>query len=366
MMQPLFDAEAREYLSRSLDRFVVDRYNFETHRRLVATDCGFGRAEWSEMAELGWHCLSLPSQYGGMDGGASETALVMDAIGRGLMLEPYIATVVLSGRLIASCGTAEQCDALLPLISAGDCMLAFAHQDLSEEATAMCSPDGDGWSINGAKTFVLHGDIADQLVVTAVAGGETILLLVAADAPGVFRKNYKLIDGRGISEIRFEGAFAERIGSSNVATAVADVLDYANSAVCAEAVGAMSVLNDQTLDYVKTRQQFGTTIGSFQALQHRLVDMKVAEQEVRSISQTAAAALDAGHAQASVLVSAAKVRTCRAARFIGESAVQIHGGIGMTDELPIGAYFKRLLAIESLFGDKDQHLDRISAVGDVV
>lgn len=360
-----FDGEARAAFADSVGRFVAERYDFDTHRRIAASEQGYGSAEWSEMAELGWTCLSLPADQGGLGGGAAETAIVMEGIGRGLLLEPYIATTVLCGTLIASCASDAQKGALMPAIAAAETVIAFAHQD-SAPTSAARRPDG-GWVVNGGKTLVLHGPCADWLIVSAPIDGEGLaLFLLAGDTPGVTRKAYRLVDGRPIAEVVFADAGAERLGGGDATGAIARALDHAVAACCAEAVGAMAALNRETLAFAKTRQQFGVPIASFQALQHRMVDMTIAEQEVRSIAQAAAHALDAGHPEAGRLVSAAKVRACRAGRMVGESAVQIHGGIGMTSELAIGSWFKRLLAIESLFGDIDFHLDRVAAGGDAI
>lgn len=361
MTTSIFDADARAAFANSVDRFVTQRYDFDTHRRIAASADGYGRPQWAEMAEMGWNCLPIPVDQGGLGGGAVETAIIMEAMGRGLMLEPYIATTILCGGLITACASNAQKEALLPAIAAAKTIIALAYQNTTP---VLATQSDDSWIVNGGKTLVLHGDCADRLLVTASVDGITALFMIAADAPGVTRQCYRLIDGKGIAEISFIDAIAERIGDSDTATAVGNVINRAIAATCAEAVGAMAALNEQTLTFAKTRQQFGMAIGSFQALQHRMVDMTIAEQEVRAITKAAADALDAGHPTAGYVVSAAKVRACRAGRLVGEGAIQIHGGIGMTSELPIGAWFKRLLAIDSLFGDVDFHLDRIAAVGE--
>lgn len=362
MIASVFDTEARNSFSESVDRFITQRYDFDTQRRLAATPDHFGRDEWAQIAELGWQCLPLPEAHGGMGGGAADTSIIMEAIGRGLMLEPYIASIILAGRLVAACGSAAQQADLLPALASGALVLAFAERDSDPQRPVTATPAVDCWTMNGAKTLTLHGDCADRLLVAAQVGDETGLFLVAADSAGLHRDRYRLVDGRGIAELGFDAVPAERLGNDDARAAIESALDHAAHACCAEAVGAMAMLNAQTLEFVRTRQQFGVTIGSFQVIQHRLVDMTVAEQEARSIARAAAAALDAGQPGAGLLVAAAKLRAARAGRFVGESAVQIHGGIGMSSELPIGAWFKRLLAIESLFGDADAQLDRIAAL----
>lgn len=355
----IFSADERDSFTRSVDRFVEERYGFDRQREIAASADGFGHAEWRDMADLGWMALPLPEDAGGLGGGMQETAIVMAGIGRGLLLEPYLATVVLAGGLIAACADEPARSDLLSAIAAGEAIWAFADTDGDDPVLAL--PDGEGWRIGGTKTLVLHGHSAGHLLVSARTADGTGLFMVDADAPGVERRRFDMVDGRGVAEIGFGAAPAVRLGNGDAAVAIVAAHDRAAVALCSEAVGAMAALNAMTLDYARTRQQFGVAIGSFQALQHRLVDMAVAETEARSVAAAAAEALDAGHPMASMVVSAAKIRINRAGRFVGESAIQLHGGIGMTNELAAGHYFKRLLAIGSLFGDCDMHLDRLAS-----
>lgn len=353
-----FDDQELESFTSSVDRFVTERYPFERQRELARSACGFGREEWREMADLGWMALSVPADHGGLGGGVREEAIIMAGIGRGLLLEPFLASAIVSTAIVASLASEVQRALILPGMASGERLYALGEED---GATAMTArPEGEGWRLDGDKALVLHGDVADRLLIAALAGEEIGMFLVDADAAGVSRAPFQLIDGRGGADIALRDTPAERLGAGDARAALAATRDRGTIAVCAEAIGAMAALNALTLAYVKTRQQFGVTIGSFQVIQHRLVDMTVAEIEARSIVAAAAEAFDAGNPMAGMLVSTAKLRINRAARLIAEGAVQLHGGIGMTDELAVGHYFKRLLAIGSLFGDCDHHLDRLA------
>lgn len=362
-----FDSAERASFADSVGRFVTDRYDFDRYRALRATPEGYGREEWQAYADLGWLALPFAAEAGGLGGGAEETAIVMEAIGRGLLLEPFLASIVLGGGLVDRCGTAGQIETLVPTLTTGETVLAFAHNerdagDAIDLIRASVSVGPDGYRLSGRKTLVLHGDVATRLVVSARIEDEAALSLFLVDpgAAGVSVEPHRLIDGRGFAEISFVDAATERLGAAPAEAAIRSAVDGATVAICAEAVGAMEVLNAATLAYAKTRQQFGRPIGNFQALQHRLVDMAVAEQEARSITRAAARALDASHPGAALVISAAKLCINRAGRFIGESAIQLHGAIAMTEELSVGHYFKRLLTIGSLFSDTDEHLDRIA------
>jgi alkylation response protein AidB-like acyl-CoA dehydrogenase len=357
---PILDSDVLSDFTRSIDRFLAQRYAFDQQQRLARSDDGFGRDEWGEMAELGWLALPIEVVHGGLGGGLAEAALVMDAVGRGLLLEPYLASAILSARLIAGAGSPAQKDELLPAIADGKIIAAFAHVDAGSGQQATAREDGGSALLSGHKTLVLHGDVADVLIVSAVSEGQQRLYTLSVQTPGVARTSWRMIDSRSIAEIELQDAAAEPLGQEGAHSVIAAALDCAAAAVCAEAVGALSALNEQTLAFAKTREQFGVAIGSFQSIQHKLVDMKVAEEEARSLAKSAALAVDSGHPAAPLIVSAAKARIDRIGRFVGESAIQIHGGIGMSDELMVGHHFKRLLAIGSLFGDAETHLDRLA------
>ncbi|HLY56119.1 MAG TPA: acyl-CoA dehydrogenase [Stellaceae bacterium] len=366
-----FADEDRRLLASSIERFALERYDFEHRRRLLATAEGFGREEWRICAELGWLGIMLPEAYGGSGAGLGEAAVVMEGIGRALMLEPFLATVVLGAGLVERTGDEQQREAVLSAVAAGTLILAFAHDEpesgmsRSWVRTAAVAADG-GFVLTGRKSLVLHGAAADRIIVSARLGGpegKLGLFLVDRSAPGLAVFDARMIDGRTVARLdleRVQVPVSAHLGADEAEPAVACILDRATAAVCAEALGAMAAINEATLAYVRTRHQFGRSIGGFQVLQHRLVDMNVALMSSRSIVAGAIAALDAGSPEAARLVSAAKVKVGRSGRFVGEQGVQLHGGMGMTDELPVGSHYKRLMMIDSLFGDAEWHLDRMA------
>ena len=376
-----FDLTEEQALLRdSVDRLIADTYgDFERRKSYAAEPPGWSAALWARYAELGLLGLPFADADGGFGGGPVETMLVMEAFGRGLVLEPYLATVILGGGLVRLAGTAEQRSDLVPRIAGGALRLAFAHAerqaryDLADIATS-ARRAGDGFVLEGAKTLVLHGDSAETLVVSARLSGtrrtrEGIgLFLVDAASPGVARRGYATQDGQRAAEVTLDKVrvpLGAMLGVPGEGYAVIErVVDIAIAALCAEAVGAMQALQDMTVEYLKTRKQFGVTIGSFQALQHRAADMLVALEQARSMAMYAAMMAEAQDAAARhAAIAAAKVQVNESARMIGQTAVQLHGGIAMTQEYKAGHYFKRLTMIESLFGDTDHHLRFLAASG---
>ena len=374
-----FDLSDEQRLLRdSVDRLIADRYGFEQRRRYAREPNGWSRANWAQFAELGLLGLPFDEAHGGFGGGGVETMFVMEAFGRGLVLEPYLSTVLLSGGLIRRAGSAGQQAELLPRIAAGALLLGFAQQeresryDLADVRT-VARRDGEAWRLDGAKSLVLHGDTADALVATARVCGERRdrggigLFLVDAAASGVARHGYPTQDGLRAADVRFEAAPAIALGEPGTGLAAVErVVDEATAALCAEAVGLMAEMHAITVDYLKTRKQFGRAIGEFQALQHRAVDMLVALEQARSMAMFAAmmSAEDDAEARARA-VSAAKVQIGRSGRLIGQEATQLHGGIAMTMEYKVGHYFKRMAMIERMFGDTEHHLARVAAKGGV-
>jgi pimeloyl-CoA dehydrogenase small subunit len=372
-------SEEQRLLKESLDRLIGDRYAFEQRKNYAQNPEGWSRDLWAQYAELGLLGLPFEEQYGGSAGGPVETMIAMEAFGRALGLEPYLATVVLGGGFLRHGAGAEQCADLIPKIAAGTLTLAFAHTerqsryDLHDIATQAVR-DGSGWVIDGEKGVVLHGDTADKLIVTARVGGGrrdrdgVAVFIVDARAPGVSRRGYPTQDGLRAAEITLSGV---RVGPEGVLGEPGAALPIVECAVeegiaalCAEAVGAMSVMHELTVDYLKTRRQFGREIGSFQILQHRAVDMLIALEQARSMAMFATMmagednALERGNA-----VSAAKVQIGRSGKFIGQQATQLHGGIGMTMEYKVGHYFKRVTMIDAMFGDADHHLRQFARRG---
>ncbi|MGA3399410.1 MAG: acyl-CoA dehydrogenase [Acetobacteraceae bacterium] len=364
-------------LKDSVDRLIADHYAFEQRKKYMAEPAGWSTSVWNQYAELGLLGLPFEEKLGGFGGGAVETMIVMEAFGRGLVLEPYFATVILGGGLLRRAGSDALRAALVPQIIAGKLKLAFAHierqsrYDLADVATT-ARKDGDGYVLDGAKSVVLHGDCADKLLVTArVAGGRRDrdgigLFLVDADAAGVTRRGYPTQDGLRAAELALSGVrvAADAVLSDNALPAIEHVVDEAIAALCAEAVGTMQAMHETTLEYLKTRQQFGRPIGSFQVLQHRSVDMLVALEQARSMAMFAAVmAGEEDSTERRRAIAAAKVQIGRSGKHIGQEAIQLHGGIGMTMEYKVGHHFKRVTMIDMLFGDADAHLATLARVG---
>ena len=365
-------------LKDSVDRLIAEKYPFEQRKRYAREPDGWSRDLWGQYAELGLLGLPFPEAQGGFGGGAVETMIVMEAFGRGLILEPYLATVVLGGGLIRRAGSADQQAALLPRIAKGDLKLAFAHVERSSrydlaDVAVTANRNGGGWTLDGEKSVVLHGDCAGKLLVTARTGGGQRdrgglgLFLVDANAKGVTRHGYAMQDGSRAAEVSLRGAIADVLGDPGGALpAVEQVVDEAIAALCSEAVGIMAVMHETTVEYMKTRKQFGRAIGEFQVLQHRAVDMFVSLEQARSMAMYATVMADAKDAaERRRAVSAAKVQIGRSGKHIGQEATQLHGGIAMTMEYKVGHYFKRMTMIDMLFGDADHHLSAVADAGSV-
>ena len=369
-------SEEQRLLKDSVERLVADQYDFEQRKKYMAEPDGFSASLWSQYAELGLLALPFEESLGGFGGGAVEMMIVMEAFGRGLILEPFFATVVLGGGLVNRAGSEAQRAAMIPQIAQGKLKLAFAHIErhsrwnLADVATTAREQDG-GWVLDGAKGVVLHGDSADKLLVTArVSGGQRDrdgigLFLVDGGAQGVSRRGYPTQDGLRAAEVTLSGALAEPLGEPGAALPVVErVVDSAIAALCAEAVGVMAAMQETTLEYLKTRQQFGRPIGDFQALQHRAVDMFTAVEQARSMALLATVmAGEEDEAERRKSLSAAKVQIGRSGRHVGQEAIQLHGGIGVTMEYKVGHYFKRMAMIDQMFGDADHHLAALARAG---
>ena len=374
--------EEQQLLRHSVERLFADHYAFEKRKGYLQETGGFSHTLWKLYAGLGLLGLPFAEEHGGSAGGPVETMIVMEEIGRALALEPYLATVVLAGGAIRLGGGAAMRAEVLPKIAGGDLILAFAHAepqsryDLADVATK-ARRDGGGFVLDGAKTLVLHGDSAQKLVVSArLSDGQRdrdglALFLLDADGSGVSRRGYATIDGMRAAEVTLTGvrvAADAAIGTPGAAYPLIErVVDTAIAALTAEAVGAMAATHRATVDYMKTRKQFGVTIGSFQALQHRASEMFVALEQARSMAMLATMmAAEENVRERRQAMSAAKVQVGRSSRFVGQQAVQIHGGICMTMEASIGHYFKRLTALDTLFGDADYHLGLVAEGGGLV
>ena len=372
-------SEEQRLLKESLDRLIGDRYGFEQRKTYGQAPEGWSRELWAQYAELGLLGLPFAEEYGGSAGGPVETMIAMESFGRALALEPFLATVVLGGGFLRHGGTAEQCAALLPKIVDGSLTFAFAQTerhsryDLADISTTAMR-DGAAWLLDGEKGVVLHGDTAAKLIVSARIGGGrrdrdgVALFIVDSNAAGVSRRGYPTQDGLRAAEITLAGV---RVGPEGVLgepgqglALVERVVDEAIAALCAEAVGAMAAMHELTVDYLKTRRQFGREIGSFQILQHRAVDMLIALEQARSMAMFATMmASEEDAVERRNTLSAAKVQIGRSSRLIGQQAVQLHGGIGMTMEYKVGHYFKRVTMIDTMFGDADHHLRELARRG---
>jgi pimeloyl-CoA dehydrogenase small subunit len=375
-------SEEQQLLRHSCERYFADHYQFESRQRYAHEPRGWSLIAWKQYADLGLLGLPFAEQYGGSAGGPVETMIVMEQIGRALVLEPYLATVVLGGGLLRLGGGEALRSNLIPKIVAGELSLSFAHSerqaryDLADVATT-ARRDGAGYVLDGAKTLVPHGDTAEKFVVSArLSGAQTdrnglALFLIDATAPGVSVRGYPTVDGLRAAEVTLSNVRADAaaaIGEPGAAFPLIErIADNAIAALCAEAVGAMAAMHESTVDYMKTRKQFGVTIGSFQVLQHRAADMLIAVEQARSMAMLAtmmAAEDDVRERRAAI--SAAKVQIGRSGRFVGQQAIQIHGGIGMTMETKVGHYFKRVTTIDATFGDADYHLGIVAAGGGLI
>jgi alkylation response protein AidB-like acyl-CoA dehydrogenase len=374
---PSFSREERQILDDTLRAFLAENYSFERWKALARgpEKEGFGRAEWASYAELGWLGVALPESVGGAGGGITELGIVMAGAGRHMVLEPLLGTIVLGAGAIDLVGTPTQRETLLPPIAAGTQLMAFCHTEpgagyARDHVRATARVDGSGFVIDGEKAFALGAHAADTLVVSARLGsdsGPVGLFLVPRQAEGVRLNIAPALDGRLGAAVVFAGAKAAgdaRLGDGDEDRlgAIDSLLDRGALAVCAEACGAMAAVTQATVEYLKTRQQFGQPLSKFQVLQHRLVDMSVSGEEARAVVHAGLQALDDGAPHARQAVCAAKVQTARSARFVGGQAIQLHGGIGMTDELAIGHYYKRLTLCETLFGDSEWYLRRLGAL----
>jgi alkylation response protein AidB-like acyl-CoA dehydrogenase len=362
--------EEQELLRSSVQRLLRDQYDFDARRKIVASEEGLGRKQWEAFAELGLLAAPFSEDVGGLGGGPLSTMIIMQEFGRHLVVEPFVETVVLAGGLLEHTGSEEQKQGFIPDIIAGKKTWALAWTekgsrfDLANVATTARREGGDH-VLSGEKTAVIAAPWADYLVVSARTSGHrhdrsgVSLFVVDRRAANLDLQSFKTIDGRRAAEISLRDVRGQLLGKEGEGIAALEACrDGAIAALCAEAVGAIGELNSATLEYAKTRKQFGTTIGSFQVLQHRMVDMFIAHQEALSLMQHLNLSLSAGDAGLSRLASGAKSKIGYAGRFIADQAVQLHGGMGMTDELNVGHYFKRISSINIQFGDPAFHVLR--------
>jgi pimeloyl-CoA dehydrogenase small subunit len=364
--------DEQNQLRDSLAKFLAAEYDFDKRKALLKSVDGWKR-NWARFAELGLLAAPLPEAHGGLGGGATDVLVVQEEFGKALVVEPYLPTVVIGGGFLKRAGSATQQQAHLPAIAAGERIVAFAYAEpkgrynLADlETTA--KKQGASYVLNGHKAVALGGPQADHLIVTArTAGGRrdakgVSVFLIPKTAKGVVARDYPTVDGWRASDFYFENVSVPAdalIGPADAALPLIEqIVDEAIAALVAEAAGAIRVMHALTLDYAKQRKQFGQPIGSFQVIQHRLADMFMSVEQVVSMAYLATIKLDAPAAERAKAVAAAKAQAGKLGRFVGQAAIQIHGGMGMTDEMRVGHYFKRMTVIESQFGNADHHVKR--------
>ena len=366
--------ETQGMIRDTLSRFLADSYSFDARQKMINSDAGRDPGIWSALAtELGMLSAPFSEDHGGLGGSHLENALIMEEMGKVLGVEPYLQTVVIGGGALKAVGGA-QADAIIPGIIGGETTIAFAYAepqgryDLTNLRTT-AKADGAGYILNGHKGVVYCAPWASHLLVTARTGGShreragVELFLIDANLPGIVRRDYPTVDGNRASEIYFENVAVP--GDALLAGGIdliERIVDEATVAVCAEATGVMAKLHEGTLDYAKQRQQFGQPIARFQVLQHRMVDMFMEVEQAKSMTLYATLHLDKPASERMAAVSQAKAKVSRGAQFVGQNAIQTHGGIGITQELAIGHYFKRATMIENQFGSADHHYERFERI----
>lgn len=369
--------EEQSLIQDQVDQFVQKEYDWETRQALSNSDLGFGEDNWKKFADLGWLGICVSEDSGGFGGSSIESMLIMEAFGKGLVVEPFLETVIMSGGLIDDHGSDEQKSSVLEPAISGEMHLALAYAEpqsrfnLSDVVTEAKS-DGDSFILNGYKSVVMNGPSADKIIISARTSGSQLdesgisLFIVDANSDGLNKINYKTVDGRRASDLTLENVSVLKsslIGDQDKGFTILDsAIDKAILAISAEAVGAMEVLYKTTVEYTKTREQFGTAIGKFQVLQHRMVDMFMEYEQCKSLLYMATMKHEEGAKDAKKAISGLKYQVGKAGKFIGQQAVQLHGGMGVTDELNVGHYFKRLTTIGTIFGNTDYHLKKYTSL----
>ena len=369
--------EEQTLIQDQVDQFIQKEYDWETRQSLSNSELGFGDNNWQKFAELGWLGISTSEDNGGFGGSAIESMLIMEAFGKGLVVEPFLETIIMSGGLIDEHGSDQQKSSILEPAIAGQLHLAIAYAEpqsrfnLSDVVTEAKS-DGDNFILNGYKSVVMNGPSANKIIISARTSGSQLeengitLFIVDGDSQGLNKTNYKTVDGRRASDLTIENVSVSKddiIGQIDAGFDILDSsIDRAILAISAEAVGAMEVLYKTTVEYTKTREQFGTSIGKFQVLQHRMVDMFMEYEQCKSLLYMATMKHEEGSSDAKKAISGLKYQVGKAGKFIGQQAVQLHGGMGVTDELNVGHYFKRLTTVGTIFGNTDFHLKRYTSL----
>lgn len=352
------DLEMIALLSESAQRYAADRYSFLQRRAVLENALGYSPAAWQDYAELGWQALRLPEAHGGLEADGAAIGAVMEVVGSHLLMEPILASAVVATGLLARLASPAQQAALFPALADGSLKLAVVRVEDGAPGQPCRVQDG---KLAGTAVGILHGDIADKFLVAADAGGGLALYLVDADSDQVGREPYRLVDGRGAATVCFDQAPAERLGAPDkggAGKALAEAWDEAAVALCAENFGIVRTLVATTCEYLKVRKQFGKPIGANQALQHRAADMYLIQQEIGALTKAAQRALALPAAERARIVSGAKAYITDAARQVANEAIQMHGGLGVTEELDVSHYFRRLMVNGALFGSRDQHFTR--------
>jgi alkylation response protein AidB-like acyl-CoA dehydrogenase len=369
--------DEQKILQSTVRRLIETTYSFDRRRAMTSSTEGWSRAHWSRFAELGLLSIPFAEDLGGLGGTITDLMLVMTELGRGLVVEPFLSTIVLCGGLLRHAGSANQKNLHIPEIIRGQSICAFAYVEPNgrynlADVTLNATSDTSGFILNGIKLGVYSACSADWIFVTARTAGARrdrhgiTVFRVPAGAAGLVRQAYRTIDGARASHLSFADVHvsqADIVGIENHGLQLVErVADEAIVALCAEAVGAMEALNKATVEYAKVRTAFGQSISKFQVIQHQLVDMKIAEEQASALTMAAGLAVDDSDKDRIRLVSAAKAKVGKASRDVAQGAVQIHGGIGITDELNVGHYMKRLMAIECSLGDTAHHLSRFASL----
>ena len=367
-------SDEQQQLADSLRKYLASHYGFEQRKAILNSASGVSDSAWAAFAEMGLTSIALPEADGGFGGGAVDLMAAMEAFGEALVVEPLLDNVGLAGRLLSRCGSAAQRSAWLPGLIDGSVKLAFASHEPGRRydlapANTIATPSGGGWVLNGDKCMVVGAASATRLIVSAATAGAASLFLVDPQAAGVALNPSRTVDGLRVADVRFNGVLLGAdalLGTAGAALpAIEEANDFATALLCADAIGAMKSANDATLDYIKQRKQFGVPIASFQVLQHRMVEMVISTEQARSMAILAASKVDhaSDPAERSRAVSAAKVKIADAARQVSQESVQLHGGMGMTEELKVSHTFRRLTMAAQRFGDADHHLERYAALG---
>ena len=366
----------QQQLGDMVQRFLNEQYGFETRRKILDSEAGWSREVWSKLAELGLLALQIPEQHGGMAPAVVETLLTVTGMGKAMLLEPYVSSAIVGTSLIRELGAAQQQEELLPAMASGERIAVPAHfeadarYDLQRVATS-ARRSGGSWALKGRKSVVLHAPAADVLLVSARTSGEPgdadgiSLFAVQREATGVALTPYRTLDGRCAAEVSLSDAPGALVGEEGGAFGgICAAFDQGLAAICAEAAGALQATLDTTVEYTKTRHQFGVPIAKFQALQHRMADMLIHVEQARSMSYLAAMrAADPPSRERRRALAAAKVVVGNACRFVGQQAVQLHGGMGVSDETAVSHLFRRLTALEMELGDTSHHLEQFIAAG---